>query len=90
MYLTFPTVDDEDPFGCNGTPLSFFLFLALSSHTIPAAGAVNRAAGPASRKVKPQEEGEEDDDEDEDDDIEVVTGAGTSSLDPSRTRLEPN
>ena len=51
-------------------------------HTIPATGAANLAAGPASRKVKLHEtrEEEEDDDDDDDDDIEVVTGDGTSSL----------
>ena len=46
-------------------------------HTIPATGAANLAAGPASRKVKLHETREEEDDDD-DDDIEVVTGAGTS------------
>ncbi|KIM44322.1 hypothetical protein M413DRAFT_433719 [Hebeloma cylindrosporum] len=41
-------------------------------------GAINPAAGPASREVKPHEEGEGDDDDD--DDLEVFTGAGTYSL----------
>lgn len=47
---------------------------------IPAAAAVNPAAGPASRKVKPHEKGKEVGGNNDDDDIEVVTGAGTSSL----------
>ena len=79
VYLTFPAIDEEDeedPFGCNGMPLPF----SLSSLCliIPPVGAVNPAAKPAPREVKPHEEGEED--EDDDDDIEVVTGAGMSSL----------
>ena len=57
-----------------------FPFVAVS-HTIPAAGAANLAAGSAPRKVKPREKGKDDDDDDEDDDdIEVFTGAGTSFL----------
>ena len=55
-----------------------FPFLTVP-HTIPATGAANLAAGPASRKVKLHETREEEEDDD-DDDIEVVTGAGTSSL----------
>ena len=59
--------------------ITHFPFLAVC-HTIPTAGAVNPADGPASRKVKPREKGDDDDDDDDDDDIEVFTGAGTSFL----------
>ena len=63
--------------------ITLFPFLAVS-HTIPAAGAVNPAGEPASRKVKHLKNGEkeddDDDDDDDDDEIEVLTGAGTSSL----------
>ncbi|KIM44328.1 hypothetical protein M413DRAFT_433741 [Hebeloma cylindrosporum] len=48
--------------------------------------AVNPVAGPASREVKPHEEGEEDEeDDDDDDDLEVFTGAGNTT--PSSTFL---
>jgi len=58
----------------------YFPFLAVS-HTIPAAGAANQAAGPAPRKVKPREKLKDDDDDDADDeDIEVFTCAGTPFL----------
>jgi len=74
--------DEDDPFGCRGTPLPFPLRAA--SYTVPAAGAVSPASRPTSREVTPHdEEGEE-----EEDDIEVFTGDGTSPSFPHQPALD--